>query len=412
MVAIAVQISAKMIEHHLIFNVNQIELNEAQKKEIRKLPHQIKDYNRVMIFPLTFDSIFERFVFTKLAPKQAQSIAEYAKSIGFEIIGKPSNFPSAFRGRSIAVTVKYTRSKLPDIEERPLSLETFFPEKPSQFFVIDPNKDTLVVGNEGTELLFRKGCLMSKTPVQIELKEYYDFGDYMKAGLPTVSNGKLIQTGGTIYLNASPLNQPKEKVKINPQKGIKAGFTKQNINPDMQIFIQDPRSKAFNWIVQPQPRADWKMTETLIDYDGKVLSEKVYNSKEEWENAKREEAESNINRLKNGSGLEIFNIGMINCDAFYDAPLEDYQLIAKLEQKADYYLVFAGVGVMKGYHFNNSIQFDGVPLNKESKLIVVAFEDEQPLFYEETLPKGRKPQPTIDMQPVDKIWLNTILSGL
>ncbi|MFM6983870.1 MAG: hypothetical protein ACKOXF_07040 [Chitinophagaceae bacterium] len=74
----------------------------------------------------------------------------------------------------------------------PLASANFglFPEKPSQFFVIDPLKDTLIIGKEGTRLLFKKGSLMSTKKVQIELKEFYQLGDYIKSGLATVSNGK------------------------------------------------------------------------------------------------------------------------------------------------------------------------------------------------------------------------------
>jgi hypothetical protein len=138
---------------NVVFKPEQIVVAEDQKKAINDITAELNTGDKVMFYPLAYDSIMNLYRYTVNSKKQGAALAEYAAGIGFELIGIPSNFPSGYSGHSVGVSMKYTKTKVPvpiaDVEEKPETSEIkdHFPEKPSQFFVIDPKRDTLIIGN-------------------------------------------------------------------------------------------------------------------------------------------------------------------------------------------------------------------------------------------------------------------------
>ncbi|MEI7596772.1 MAG: hypothetical protein WCK02_13560 [Bacteroidota bacterium] len=411
---------AQKVRYNLLFKPEQTKLTETQKNEIAELIENIADGELITIYPLTNDTIFQRLVFAKNAKIQALEIAKYAESIGFKTMGTPSNFPSSYKGLSVSVSLKYYKQQ----EEPTLAgsmLKNHYPDKPSQFFVIDPTKDTLITGNEGTKLFFGAGSLMSKEKVQIELKEFYTMSDYLKSDLPTISNGEMIQTGGVIYLNATQESNSKQQVKINPDKGVDVDFTIGKADPDMQVFIKDTRSpNSMNWVLPPQTKIIWEMTETTLDTKGNIISEKKFNSKAEWEahlkaeeNEKKQEIERQEARVKFQSKLNIVNLGFINCDKFFNEPMIQYEIAIDAKIKADYYLVYKDVrGVMCAQIENNKAVFGSVPSNKQAILIAVAIIDKQAYYFESPITANSKIFPKVELKPVDESYLNKQLALL
>lgn len=248
-------VAAQTNRHEFIFKPGQTKLTTDHQKKLDELARSIKDGERIRIYPLTYDSIFDEYSYSKDAKVQAAEIAEYAKTRGFELLGTPMNFPSTYRGFSVSVDLKYNKPKeviATMASPKPYSLQNHYPPKTSQYFIIDPNRDTMIVGNEGTKIYFDAGSLLSPDKVKIELKEFYSLSDYMKNGIPTVSNGQMIQTGGSIYLNATQDNSG-EQVKVNQDIGIGLDFNSGEYDPDMQIFVKDPGSPdEMNWILPAQ----------------------------------------------------------------------------------------------------------------------------------------------------------------
>ena len=414
---------AQKTRYNLMFTKGQTELNNQQKEELQKITTWIKPEQTVSVFPLTYDSIYDRLYFPKNAKDQAEWIATYAQSIGFEIQNIPSNFPSSYKGLSVTVNITYSNPKLIN------ALADLFPEKPSQFFVIDPNKDTMIIGNEGTKLLFESGSLMSKNKVKIELKEYYSLDDYIKGGLPTTSNGKMIETGGSIYLNATQDDNDKKQVKINPDKGVGVDFTIGKTEPDMEVFIKDLRyTDQVNWIlpkkIQSKIRQSWQMTETIYNADGSVSSEEVFRSKEEWEahlkaqqeaaaKKQKEQEIKTTTQNKMDSKLKIYDLGYINCDRFPNESLAPLMVAADEKTTAEYYLVFTDIrGVMHGQVYNNHVKFGGVPTAREGQLIAVSFIDKQAYYFKCTVKAGKMNVPKVMLEPVEESFLNEQLALL
>ncbi|MFH0866079.1 MAG: hypothetical protein V1904_07780, partial [Bacteroidota bacterium] len=421
---------AQVINYNLLFKKDQTQLTANQEKEIDSLAMLIKNGERLVVYPLTYDSIFDCLTFAKNAKVQASEIAKYSITIGFELLGTPMNFPSTYKGLSVSVNMKYHKPKdtitsVIDPDTLANTLKNHYPPKASQYFIIDPDRDTLIVGNEGTKLLFEAGSLISPKKVIVELKEFYTLEDYIKNDIPTISNGKMIITGGAIYLNAVQKDSAKQQVKINSSKGVGVEFSLGKDDTTMQIFIKDPLSpKKINWILAPPVNAeDWQMTETLLDYDGSIISKKTYYSKADWEKHLKEVNEARINEIKKEiekegpvdfyNIMKIYNFGYINCDAFYTEPMSPYIIAADEKITAEYYLVYQSIrGLMKGEVNNNLVTFGKVPLNLQATLLAVSFIDKQPYFFKSTFNVGSAEKQKIILAPVDESYLNEQLKLL
>jgi len=437
LVAFSCFASAQKSTHLIYFKKNQVHLSPEQEKQLRTIAAKSKEEELMTILPLTYDSIYEHYIFAKIADKQAAEIARYALGIGFRVISTPSNFPSSYKGRSYSVNLKFFKKII--VEEK----SAFFAPKPSQFFLIDPKRDTLINGKEGTKLHFPVGCLQTKAKVMVELKEYYSMADYLKSGLATTSNGKMIESGGVIYLNAVENNASKKQVKINPDKGIGAEFTLGKKKPGMQIFIKDPSTSRINWISQDSfgYKEIWQMTETIYDDQDNIISQITYKSKAEWEQhlkeeeaerkeleikqeAERKEAEkkqklqmqAQQNKNKSDKMLQIYNLGFINCDRFMNEPQKTF-VVNLSESKeaniANYYLVFKDIrGVMNGYASNNVLSFGNVPVNRQATLIAISFEGKQGYYYSSPLVTGSQAKLQVDLKPVDEKFMENELAKL
>ncbi len=424
--------------YNIAFAKEQTTMGWHQKRTINNITTRLNNGVSVTFYPVVFDSLTDAYQYTPDAGKQAESIVEYASTMGFTLIGMPRNFPSAYKGLSVSVVMKYTKpdSALPEmIATTPgEGVRGHFPEKPSQYFVIDPLKDTVIYGNEGTKLVFAAGCLLSKKEVQVELKEFYKLEDYIKGGLQTVSNGRLIQTGGSLYLDVRETGAGKRQVPINPEKGVGVDFTLGKNDDEMQIFIKDPHlPNEVNWIL-PKKRIvkeSWQLTETVIGPDGKVISRKKYNSKEEWdahvkeEEKKAKEAEEREKEKekqeairqetsnKMDSKLQIYDLGYINCDKFYNEPTIPLTFEGDKKVNAEYYLVYTDErGVMKGESNGQNVSFGSVAKNRKAVLIAVCFIAKQAYYFKCLVSPGGKLESKVSLQPVEESFLNKQLALL
>lgn len=438
------------LRYNIIFNSGKTTLTKEHKQQIIAIQKALLHGEKIAIYPLTtnkgktkapkgmssmsnknyYSTPKPKLGFAKNAKAQAESIAGFAKSLGFEVLGIPSNFPSAYSGVSVSVSLKHrvTRSattpkeslaKTPEKEIiKPIKVKDHYPEKPSQFFTINPNRDTVIYGNEGTKLFFEAGSMLSDKAVEIELKEFYGIADYIKGDLLTVSNGRMIETGGSMYLNATEKENPQVQVQINKQKGVAVDFTLGKDDPEMKIFVKDPRSRATNRILPRTTKKSWRMTKTIMDHNGRVIETLVFNSKADWEaylqREKRDEEIKVVTQNKMDSKLKVTNLGYINCDKFNDDPKIPIQLMADQKTPAEYYLIFKGVrGVMKGRKVSSTqIVFGSVPKGKKAVLMAVSFIGEQAYFYKADITLVKKVNPPIELKPVEESYLDEQMAML
>jgi len=422
--AIASHLSAQVATHNLLFQKEQIKLSQTQKKEIYELMPNLMDGQSLIIYPVYIDDGNQKLVFSKYADLQAEAIIAFTKTIGFETLGTPRGFPCVHKGVSMSANLKYHKSRYLDNGEKPYSLQANYPEKESQYFLINPMRDTTIYGKEGTEIHIPTTALTSRKLVSIKLKEFYSLADLMINDLSTVSDGEMIQTGGSIYLEARE-HQTEKKVTINPNLGLDIAFTGGREDPKMEVFIKDPHSAKMNWI---RPRKtevtmtkSWSMTETILDPEtNEVISSKTYNSKKEWEDHLNKKAEEKktadiviAKKKANYEKLKVYDMGYINCDRFPDEPKIQFIVAADDSIVAEYFVVFDNVrGVLKGETRGNSVDFGTIPSDKAARLIAVSFQGDKTYFYSQNFIAKNTPNAKVALRPVPKSVVDQQLAML
>lgn len=131
-------------------------------------------------------------------------------------------------------------------------------DKKSQFFVIDPNRDTLLLCTESTSLKIKAHSFRDKiskkeiiTPIKLSIQEYYKLYDIVLANLTTTSGNDLLETGGMIYLTAISNDIECELKEESP---IEIGFPFKKKKEGMQLFTGD---RSIDNLI------DWKLEKGL-----------------------------------------------------------------------------------------------------------------------------------------------------
>lgn len=410
---------------NLYFNPGQKQVLAKQKLELEKLAFKYNRPTRITVYPLIYDAQRTAWVYSHYSEAQVNSIVAYARELGFKVIGTPENFPSGYYGRSRSVVLqvipkkKKLNSDCPALTNLENPMLPLFGVKPSQFFTIHPQRDTILYGVEGTVLYIKAGALMASDSVQVELKEFYTMADYVKSALPSVSNGQFLETGGTIYLDAKLKKNPSQQVPISKSKGVGIDFAKGKEDKEMSIFYQDQRSpNQLNWIQQSKPRIittqKWSMTEIKYNGEGELIYKRVFHSKEEWqkyrdslglarkkEQIKRETLAKNKKELE--GKLKTYNLGLINCDKFFGQETAPFVIQKNDTLHTSYYLVFTNVrGVMNGQVGNSgAVSFGNVPKNAGAYLLAVSYSGEQAYFNKLSINTSNK-NIQYTLQPVSK----------
>jgi len=417
--------ASSVITHNLIFQRDQVKLNLEQKEKIYSLTGQMYQGQRLILYPVTIDDGSSTYLFSKMAQEQAQETAEYMISIGFQLIGTPRNFPSQYKGYSVGVDVKLQTSPYHQQGEAPFGLEANYPEKKAQFFLVNPLRDTTIYGEEGTEIRIPALALTSRYPVQVKLKEYYALADLMINDMSTISNGSMIETGGSIFLDAREAKS-KRKVSVNKNIGLSLGFANgKHRDTAMQIFVKDSRAKKMNWVLPPKkPSVEivktWSMTKLTLDAEGNVLDSQRFNSKAEWlahlkieEEKVKKKKEDQKKKQENQDKLKIYNLGHINCDRFPEEPKIQFAVQGDQEILAEYFVVFNDVkGVLKGNENSGRVTFGKVPKNTKAKLIAVSFQGDQAFYYSKNIIPKSAMNTIVSLDKVDRSVVDRALAGL
>jgi TonB family protein len=123
-------------------------------------------------------------------------------------------------------------------------------EKPSQTFNFKSDEDKLIACKEGTIIYVKSNSFVTESgkPVKGDLnilvKEYYASSDMLLANLTTTSDGKILETGGMIYIEAFHNN---EKCELKKDASIEISFPTSDKKDDMQLFSGDWNSNEVNW---------------------------------------------------------------------------------------------------------------------------------------------------------------------
>jgi len=127
-------------------------------------------------------------------------------------------------------------------------------KKRAQTIRFHAQNDTTIRCKEGTVLKIEKGSFINpKTGqvvtgiVDLKVTEYYKLSDILLANLSTVSNGKQLETGGMLHIEAT---QNATDLKLKADKAIEISFPTQHIKDGMQSFSGEWKDENINWRLQ------------------------------------------------------------------------------------------------------------------------------------------------------------------
>ncbi|GAB3290694.1 hypothetical protein [Hymenobacter tenuis] len=170
---------------------------------------------------------------------------------------------------------------------------------PVQTFSYDPTRQNQFAGAKGTVVtipanaFIRANGVPITTPFKMELREIFGKADMVLSNMPTVSNGRLLESAGEVYLRPAQ-NQRLDSIRLVPGAVIQL----RTQNPpnvasldSMRLFVAPPTGPSspscFNWQINFDPASSLQPTST-----GYVV---------------------NVSSVLYDAGY-----GWFNCDRFYD----------------------------------------------------------------------------------------------
>ncbi len=126
----------------------------------------------------------------------------------------------------------------------------------SQLFRINPDRDTIIETQQGIVIAIPAASFEHPTGegitgnFDLEVKEAMTAAEIMKAGLSTLSNERLLETGGMFYINA---RQGNENLLVNRNKPLNVNVPMNNDKNDMMLFKGERRADGSIKWVEPKP---------------------------------------------------------------------------------------------------------------------------------------------------------------
>jgi hypothetical protein len=130
----------------------------------------------------------------------------------------------------------------------------------SQYFTVNGNQDNVIEGEKGTIIIMPKGCFKDEkgdviaSNIKIELTEALAQSDMLLSNLNTTSNGKLLETDGMIYFNATANGKQLEINADNP------------IQIQMPTEKKKPNMKAYSGTRDEKGNMNWSEPQLIINY--------------------------------------------------------------------------------------------------------------------------------------------------
>lgn len=140
---------------------------------------------------------------------------------------------------------------------------------PNQIFKIKGTTKSVLSSKGGVKITIPKDAFINssgnlvKGNIKIVFKEVLTVTDMVLGNLTTTTNGKFLESGGMIYIDASANGKP---LKLAKNKAVEFNVPTKNRKEGMMIFEGEEIGKSINW-VRPKP-IDKKM-DTLPKYSSK-----------------------------------------------------------------------------------------------------------------------------------------------
>jgi len=138
-----------------------------------------------------------------------------------------------------------------------------------QKFAIQANRDTTIICKEGTSIKIKANSFVSEKTrneisgkVQITVNEYYKISDIILSNLSTISDNKILETGGMLHIIATADH---ENCIIKQDHNLEIGFPYFNKKDRMVLFKGEWTENKMNW------RPVGTFTSTNLEIQSKLM---------------------------------------------------------------------------------------------------------------------------------------------
>lgn len=237
----------------------------------------------------------------------------------------------------------------------------------SQYFEIDSEKGDTIETPNGTRIIIPPNTLVfadgreAHGTVELEVKEVFDKSEMILNSLSTVSDGRLLESFGMVYLRAT---SDGNELKISDGSSVTISIPNEKGGYGGELFYGEETDSAFNWQYAGQTDSVTIAEEVVIPLAGGPDSVRrrqytiangdtvfatdmdfVANDEEGWDGAGLESgAVDTAMGYPHDYLFEVTKLGWINCDRFIDIT-DKVDLALKLERYSQPlgYLVFSDI---------------------------------------------------------------------
>ncbi|MDQ3048811.1 MAG: hypothetical protein M3R27_14770 [Bacteroidota bacterium] len=279
-----------------------------------------------------------------------------SKSSIKQIVRDPYKVYSLILSKEVPLCFNYT-----DAERIALS------SKSPSTFSVNANESAVIKGPEGVIISISPNSFVlpeenKAAEINIQLWEFLSTEDIIRAGLSTMSSGRLLETGGMIYITAKHNGSC---LKLLRSAKITVQFPTYSRVDSMRLFKGVPLPLVI----------DWKKTDNVNQSESPTTTESI----PDMEGGERARLSYYV--------LSASGLGWINCDRFYDVKEKtDLAFTLKGNFKGYVGLVFTELNsVLPGdivRQTENNVIFKNVPKGMEVVALVYAFStDIKKVFY-------------------------------
>lgn len=272
--------------------------------------------------------------------------------------------------------------------------------EPTQQFVINPKKDTLLVCAKGTIVEIKVGSLVYKNgkPVlgltRLEVAEYLNKTEFVYASLSTNTNkGELLESGGTLLLKAY---SGKEEVFIAKGKSIQFQVPTNTVKQNMELFsgIRDVHG-SMKWYI-------------IGTKKNKKTTRKIVNAKNKTQKNQVIIEERILVKYQNGEEIYSKNYSNPERNSFYKKEkLDSVSVYFEIDEKNTIKKSWSKRNVQKGIKKPSFTSWRKGLFNRRAyDILAEGLEDDSKINLNKVyyLNSGF---PTIDWFSLDETWLKT-----
>jgi|GEM_PF-2638540 len=336
----------------------------------------------------------------QLAENRTTAVAMLLRDLGFSDIAARSFGESQPKCREQIAACDRLNRRVEITLMAPIELTNYLLDTMSeQVFFIHPAQSNMIKGSQGTVLEFPAKCFayanktQVKDSVRIVLKEYYHANDFLARGLTTTSQGRLLTTGGTLFVSGTCDDEP---VRIASGMSFNAFFTGRIQDDLMKAFMGKSLNGLIDWELVNSERLDFLLPDLAQSLDRTLVVE-AQKAAEDFIRSKGDrsgrkgyiDVQIMVNDrptrllyrpfvpslVESKGGLVIPQMGWINCDRF----LRSKETLVEVRTKACFlgatcYLVLPeSKGIMPAYSSgaDGEVIFPNIPEGEPCTLVVL-----------------------------------------